>query len=127
MSMMDEIKRADKASSQWLPKPGECIAGVVVGFREFVTKFGKGRSADIRCEEDGVVRSVLLRAVLKSEFEKQGIEVGDEVGIKYVGKAEGKIYHDFIVITHKIRHLSEPEKEAEDETDIPWPDEEKGG
>lgn len=123
MSMMDEIKRADKASTQWKPKPGECIAGVVVGFREFTSKFGKGRSADIRCEDDGVVRAVLLRAVLRNEFEKQGIEVGDEVGIKYVGKAEDKIYHDFIVITHKIRHISESEKETDDETDIPWPEE----
>lgn len=108
MSMMDEIRKAEKASAQWQPEPGDIIAGVVVGIREFVSKFGKGTTADVRCEDDGVVRSVLLKTVLKNEFEKQGVAIGDEIGIKYVGKT--KNYHDYIVITRKIRHLSDGEE-----------------
>lgn len=119
MSMTDEIRRAEKAYSQWQPEPGDVIAGVVVGIREFISKFGKGKAADIRCEGDGVVRAVLLKTVLKNEFEKQGVEVGDEVGIKYIGK--NKNYHDFIVITRKVRHVSEDG--TDDEPDVPWPDE----
>lgn len=117
MSMTDEIRRAEKASSQWQPQPGDIIAGVVVGIREFVSKFGKGMTADIRCEEDGVVRSVLLKTVLRNEFEKQGVATGDEVGIKYVGKT--KNYHDYIVITRKIRHVSEDRTE---EDEASWPE-----
>ena len=125
MSITDEIRAAEKASSRWQPEPGDCIAGIVVGIREFVSKFGKGMTADIRCEEDGTVRAVLLKTVLKNEFEKQGVTIGDEVGIKYVGKT--KSYHDYIVITHKIRHVSEEMgEEGEEETDeAPWPEEEK--
>lgn len=115
MSMMDDIKNAEKSSSQWQPNPGDVIAGVVVGIREFISKFGKGMSADIRCEDDGVVRAVLLKTVLKNEFEKQGVAIGDEVGIKYVGKV--KSYHDYIVITRKIRHISDEE--------TPWSDDEE--
>lgn len=117
MSMTDEIRNAEKATTQWQPEPGGIIAGVVVGIREFVSKYGKGMTADIRCENDGVVRSVLLKTVLKNEFEKQGVTVGDEVGIKYVGKT--KNYHDYIVITRKIRHLSDGGEERE-----PWDQEE---
>lgn len=118
MSMTDEIRRAEKGSAQWQPEPGDIIAGVVVGIREFVSQFGKGLAADIRCEDDGVVRSVLLRTVLKNEFEKQGVAVGDEIGIKYVGKA--KNYHDYIVITRKIRHLSDGGEGRE-----PWGDQDE--
>jgi len=105
MGMLDDISQAEKsAGSIWKPEPGDCFAGIIVNVRPVPGKFGEQNALDIKSEEDGCIYTVFLKTVLENELKRQNAEIGDEVGIKYLGLT--KNYHDYVVKVRKAQASS---------------------
>ncbi len=102
MNILAKIRDMDKSSgNSWKPEnPGDCLAGEAVSDLRIVdTKFGKRTVIDIRSEEDGQIYTLWCTTVIENELRKQGVEVGDQVGIKFLGQT--KHYKDFVVVVEK--------------------------
>ena len=99
----DRVKDAKKPK-YWNPKDeGDFITGVVKDFRDVTSSFGDAEVMDIIEDETKDLTSVFLSSVIKNQREKQNIQPGDHVGIKYLGEVQGKNaeYKDFIVMVDK--------------------------
>lgn len=108
-SFRDGVKNAKKPK-YWIPKDeGDFITGVVKDFRAVTSSFGDAEVMDIIEDETKELTSIFLSSVIKNQREKQDIQPGDHVGIKYLGEVEGKNadYKDFIVMVDR------PEKDKE--------------
>ena len=102
MSFLNKIREMEKSNgNSWKPENiGDCIAGEAVsGLRDLVTKFGKRTAIDIRSEEDGLVYTIWAGTVIENELKKQGAEIGDQIGLKFLGQK--KNYKDFVVLVEK--------------------------
>jgi hypothetical protein len=101
MSMLDKIRNADKSGTFWKPEPGDFIAGRIVSARLIENQYGQTPALDIASEADGRTYTVLIRhTVLKNEIDRQGAKVGDTIGIRYDGEAQGKRgrYRAYVVL-----------------------------
>ncbi len=101
-SMLQKVKEMEKPSSNaWKPEEvGDCIGGEAVsGLRTVNTKFGDRVVIDIRSEEDNQIYTVWATTVIANELKKQNVQVGDQLGIKFLGLE--KNYKNFIVVVEK--------------------------
>jgi hypothetical protein len=108
MGLADRMRDYAGRAPTWRPNPGEWIVGVFEGFHVATAAIsGEVRVATIRVltsspdppsppsqayayEECGRrIALWFLHAVLAEEFTRQQIEVGDQVGVKYLGKKSG--------------------------------------
>ena len=106
-SFKDRVHGAKKPKF-WIPKDeGDFIVGEVVAFRTMTSRFGDGEVMVLKNDEDNEPWSVFISSVIKTARERENIQVGEHVGIKYLGVVEGENaeYKDFIVMVDR------PEKE----------------
>lgn len=83
----------------WDPDPRDMLIGTLEGYDEGDTKYGTVSVARIR-EANGGLRALwFYHSVLKQEWKKANPDVGDRVGVQYLGKRTGKnhSYHMWIV------------------------------
>ena len=102
MGMLEKIQKMKKSDARiWkYEKVGDCLAGeVVTPLRVVETVYGESRVIDVKSEADGEIYRVWALTVIGNELKRQLVEVGDVVGIKYLG--EIKNYKDFLVVVEK--------------------------
>jgi len=92
----DSITKAEKSNETWAPDIGDVLYGKLLSITDVKFSDREAKLATIDDEETGPT-SFWLKAVLKSEFERLGVMRDDVVGVKYLGKAPGKKYFDYIV------------------------------
>ena len=110
MTSTDDLRSAlaeDDGSlpERWNPDDvsGTTLVGTLLRFETIETSMGEGTIAVIEDADDGTVWGVaLFRSVLRNRFEKMTPQVGDTVGIKYVGFVEprnkdARGYHNYVV------------------------------
>lgn len=98
-SFRGRVREASKGGKIWKPGVDDCIVGRLVGIRDIKTKMGNSRITDIADEESGELVSVWMTVVLQHEFEDQKIEIGERIGLHYLGNERG--YHDYIVMVDR--------------------------
>ena len=98
MDFEEKVKNARKHFKDFLLSEGRYIIGKYLGIKE-VKVMGKTRILHlVENEKDGEIYQIWGTAVLDQIIQEEGINVGDRVGIKYLGKPEGKRYHDWLVM-----------------------------
>jgi len=99
----DRVQNAKKPKF-WIPKEeGDFIVGEVAAFRTMTSRFGDGEVMVLKNDEDGELWSIFISSVIKTARERENIQVGEHVGIKYLGLVEGENadYKDFIVMVDR--------------------------
>ena len=94
----------------WIPKnEGDLITGTVKDYRVMTSRFGEGEIMVLKEDETDEEIAVFIGSVIKTAREKDNIQIGEHMGIKYLGTVEGPNadYKDFIVMVDR------PEKEKE--------------
>ncbi len=102
MRMLEKIRKMKKSDARsWkYENVGDCFAGEVMSpLRAVETTFGGSWAIDVKSEEDGEIYTVWAGTVIEKELRRQGVEVGDQVGFKFLGQK--KNYKDFIVHVEK--------------------------
>jgi len=116
MNMTEKVRNKEKGDDFWKPEEGECIGGLILDIRSISSKFGSGQRKviELKREEDGKVVLVPCHSVIEREMDKQQAEVGDMIGIKYLGKTKGanSEYHDCVVEVEKMNLGSSLSKEG---------------
>ena len=85
---MIDLTEPTADSSWWKPAAGEVIGGVVESAGLAVTQFGEQHV--LRLITNAGVVSRAMNACLQREIVANGVCVGDEIGIKYLGKRTGR-------------------------------------
>jgi hypothetical protein len=93
--------RLDSSAEAWKPSPGEKLIGVVVDVDSRTTEYGTYVVLTLR-QENGDERAVhAFHTVLKREFAKRPPRLGEELGIKYLGKSD-KGYEAYRIVWDEV-------------------------
>lgn len=96
---LEQERREREWAETWKPDPGEMLVGTLEGYDEAATDYGEYTVAHVR-DEEGVLRGLwLMHSVLQDEWKEASPEIGERVGIQYLGQREGKdhSYHMWVV------------------------------
>lgn len=114
---MGRLERSGPFPPAWEPVEDEILVGIVESYTEGSTPYGPCYVCIIQVEErrrDGAfdreprLAVWLGKTVLKNEFQRQRPQVGDRVGIRYLGK-HPKGYRNFSMM---VEHLTGRGREA---------------
>ncbi len=120
--MRNLADRLDLFAEPWMPGLGEKLIGEVVELDERENEYGSYPVVTVLTDE-GEERSFhAFRTVAKNELAKQRPQVGDRIGIVYLGKPEGKDYELYRIKVERgeqsnsidwDKHASEPSEPSE--------------
>lgn len=96
-SLEERLRQSKKAPGfyKW-SHVEQMLIGQVKLARLVKSQLGEQEVVDILEDETNITQTVGLTAVLKRLFEENTVNVGDRIGIKYLGRV--KSYHDFILL-----------------------------
>jgi hypothetical protein len=100
---LDEEQNApEEFSETWDNKtPGNTISGFITR-KQFDIETELGTSDLIEVEKkDGTKNTVWMPKVLKSKVITLGLDIGDAIAIRALGKPKGKKYYNFVVVGRK--------------------------
>jgi hypothetical protein len=78
---------------------GDAVVGEVVDVRQITTDYGELDVAYL-LDGDTVYSLPLGHTALRSQWTEEGVEIGDDVLVEYLGEREsetGQSYHDYLV------------------------------
>ncbi len=93
--------RLDSASEPWKPSPGDKLIGSVVDIDERDAGYGLYPIVVVLADDGEQYAFHAFHTVAKSELAKARPVVGDRIGIKYLGKPEGKEYESYKVTVER--------------------------
>ena len=100
----EDLDKEQEIPQAWEPKDNEKIIGILVGKSENVGKYGS-TAYRLRKAEDNEIVTVWGSAVLDKKMVEQDAQMGDTIGIKFLGKKTGKdnktTYKDYTVLVEK--------------------------
>lgn len=99
MSSMSE--KLNRQSEGWKPSVGDEIIGTVADVSERETEFGVYPLVTIEATDGRLVDVHCFHTVLKKELGRIKPKAGDEIGIKYLGKPEGRSYESYKVVLER--------------------------
>jgi hypothetical protein len=127
--MTNLADRLDSFAEPWMPDAGEKLIGEVVDLDERENEYGSYPVVTVLTDEGDELAFHAFRTVAKNELAKQRPQVGDRIGIKYVGKPEGKDYELYRIKVERDeqsksidwdKHTSEPAEPSAAKDDIPF-------
>lgn len=87
-SIADRLDEPDAES--WRPEPGGSLVGRVTEISQRTTEWGTYPVVTVRSEGDGLRRTFhAFHSVAKDLIVGNEVAVGDEIGVRYVGKVDG--------------------------------------
>jgi hypothetical protein len=95
MASIDD--RLDAATAGWKPTAGDKLIGVVVDIDERDGGYGMYPVVTVMTDDGNQFAFHAFHTVAKSELAKARPVIGDNIGIKYLGKPEGKNYESYRV------------------------------
>jgi hypothetical protein len=85
--LLEQLDKEPARGNEWKPETeGDTILGTVSSFEHPKTKDGRFLPVLILETEDGPTRVAVLHSVLKNELLERGVQAGDRLAIRYVGK-----------------------------------------
>ncbi len=102
--IQDRLAKLSQAGTiiDWSPSDGETIAGVIIGGRDVVGAYGRGKQLVLQTSGGKV--AVWLTSWLSENFKAQGAAKGDLCAITYNGKRVsgfGKTFNCYSVVVEK--------------------------
>jgi hypothetical protein len=97
-------QQAAQTGEIWQPQPGDCLAGVMIGWTKAVDTYGENYQILIQDEND-TVTATWLTAWLKENLRAQGADRGDLVAITFLGKKlspAGRPYNAYSLVVDKL-------------------------
>lgn len=90
MSTLAEKLKAKKEqqSGVWHPEEGDILEGRVTEIGNTITANGDAKYAHIETEQGKV--TVFLNSVLQKQFEQEKVDIGDTIGIEFLGKVKSR-------------------------------------
>jgi len=85
----------------WKPQEGECVSGIVRRYSVGTGQFGSVRTCILEKANGERVSLWLNSTVLLSLFERERPKVGEQIGIKYLGKHPDKGYKRFALLVDR--------------------------
>ncbi len=119
-SLADRLQRG--AAPGWRPEVGDAVIGTVVDIDEALSNFGEGVYPVITIARDDDSTEVAVHAfhtVLKHEVAKKRPQVGDRIGIKYLGVPQGKKYEAYRVLLERPVKVDYDRMELEAQAEMP--------
>lgn len=118
MSLLDQLN-ADYPEA-WRPDPGESILGEVVEISSRETEYGRYRIIVLKRDGDGARLAIhAFHQVLEQELARIQPQIGHRIGIKYLGKPEGKNYASYRAATENPAAVEWEKPPEVPESDIP--------
>lgn len=93
MSSLED--RLDSTSEPWKPNEGDKLIGTVVDIDERDGGYGSYPIIVVLTDSGDQLAFHAFHTVAKSELAKARPVVGDRIGVKYLGKPEGKNYESY--------------------------------
>jgi hypothetical protein len=90
-------ERLDSTSEPWKPSPGDKLVGTVVDIDERDAGYGSYPVVTVLDDTGAQWAFHAYHTVAKSELAKARPVVGDRIGVKYLGRHEGKQYEAYKV------------------------------
>ena len=108
-SLYEILEGWDEFPPAWKPIPGEVLVGTVEAYDVASGKYGDSKVCILRDQAEGSLVAVYLSSmVLLNEFSKIRPKIGEQVGIRYLGKADGdNAYHRYKVVVDREMNVDE--------------------
>jgi hypothetical protein len=108
-SLYEVLEGWDEFPPAWKPVPGEVLVGTVEAYDIATGKYGETKVCVLKDQAEGSLIAVYLSStVLLGEFTKLRPKIGERVGIRYLGKAEGEnAYHRYKVVVDREMNVDE--------------------
>jgi len=109
-SLYDVLEGWDEFPPAWKPVPGEILVGTVEAYDIATGKYGESKVCVVKDQAEGPFIAVYLSStVLLQEFMKLRPKIGEQVGIRYLGKnTEGdNAYHRYKVVVDREMNVDE--------------------
>lgn len=97
----EQVMNERKRILTWPKNPGDIIVGQLIEIRTVPIEKRMSVLYEILDEESGIVYAVWGSTVIKGEFEKLGVGIGERVGIRYDGQI--KNYKSFAVFVDRSK------------------------
>jgi hypothetical protein len=100
-------QQAAQTGEVWQPAPGDCLAGVLIGWTKAVGAYGENYQILIQ-DESGTVTAAWLTAWLRENLKAQGADRGDLVAITFLGKKlspVGRPYNAYSLVVDKLNSV----------------------
>jgi hypothetical protein len=94
----------DRDPTSWRPQPGEKIVGTVVDLATIDRGYGDYLVVTLRTDDGDELDVHCYHTVLASELARLQPRVGERLGIKYLGRDDGRRYERYRV---RIERLSD--------------------
>jgi hypothetical protein len=92
----------DDRPTTWSPAPGETLVGRVQSYETITGLYGACPAVIVAREEDGAPVTIWLSAVvLQSLFEEEQPQVGDRIGLRYLGLHPTKGYKRYALLVDR--------------------------
>lgn len=98
-SFREALEKAKKGCPMWQPQENDSITGEYLALRTVETKRGKRCILDLRDDETLEEVGIWAGTVIQKELERQNIQPGERIGLKYCGRREN--YHDWIIMVDR--------------------------
>ena len=96
--------KAAQTGETWQPIPGECLAGILIGWQKAVGTYGENYQVLIK-DETGHVTAAWLTQWLKENLRAQGADKGDLIAITFMSKKmspAGRPYNAYSLVVDKL-------------------------
>lgn len=119
MNLADKIKEKEQEQKYdvifWKPNVGEEVEEVIIELGVTSTEYGAVQHADIITNEKNKSR-IFINTILEEQFEKENIEKGDTIRVKFLGlkpskKNPKKTYKDYVLAAAKAEEKGDENNE----------------
>ena len=120
MSLLDQLNEAGENAPGWRPEnPGDFVLGKLTDISQS-TDFNGDPYRIYTIKQDNGERVAIhaFHGVLVQELQKYKLSLGSELGVKYMGKPEGKRYHRYAVVSDAELNLDPVTVDPEVKSDI---------
>jgi len=91
------LQDLEMSITSWRPQPGDAVAGTIVAMSDFDGQYGTYPTVTLDTGGPELVMIHAFHAVLKGELARLKPVLGDTLGIKFLGKVDGKDYQNYRV------------------------------
>lgn len=116
----------DMNAEPWKPNPGDKVVGKLVKVSYIEGKEFAGYPLyELQTDDGTLVEVHAFHQVLQNEIHRQNVTEGDRLGIKYLGKADGKKYENYRVLVERGDGPRPEKSEPEQTIPLGTPDDEE--
>lgn len=104
---MSITERLNMEAAGWKPEPGATLVGTVIDTSEREGDFGVYPIVTVSPEGGGDPIAIhAFHFTLRGKLAENKVEVGDEIGVRYIGKVQSKTkggadYHSYKLVSQK--------------------------